>query len=366
MHDEAEGLPGGSGLLAGVLLVAGVALPTAAGARPHTLGPYKVKELRVVSGPSPFPAGCPGARFDDTAITGHELEPMITVNPANPRNLVATWKQDVGEVSPGRTDMVASSLDGGKTWTRSTIPGLTKCTGGTADAVSDPWVSAGGDDTVYFSGTPAELSSDPPPVAVVASRSRDGGRTWAAPVTVAAPRVGNDTDRITGSPTRAGHAYLAWANFLPNVLPRTNSLEFSRTVNGGATWSRPVLIDRPSRFALDFAPRIVVLPGGQLLAVFARADFQQGLGELYAARSLDEGRTWRPRCWPVLGRSPPSRLIRRPAPRFRRPSIRARQPAPTAACTSRSRRTRRRPQAGSALSARGMAAAPGGQAGCRG
>src|SRR4029453_1836814 len=98
----------------------------------HKGAPYKVKDLRVISGPSPFAGGCPGARFDDLAITGYELEPIVTVNPANPRNLVAAWKQDVGPANQSRSDLVASSLDGGKSWTRSTIPGLTACTRGAA------------------------------------------------------------------------------------------------------------------------------------------------------------------------------------------------------------------------------------------
>ena len=139
-------------LLASVLLLGGAPL-AAAGAR--QAGPYRVQDLRVVSGPSPFAGGCPGARFDDKTITGHELEPTIAVNPANPRNIVAAWKQDVGSANQTRSDLAASSLDGGKTWTRSTIPGLTVCTGGTADARSDPWVAAGRDGTVYFSGLAA-------------------------------------------------------------------------------------------------------------------------------------------------------------------------------------------------------------------
>jgi hypothetical protein len=53
----------------------------------------------VVSGPSPFAAGCPGAAFDATMIAGQELEPSITVNPANPRNIVAAWIQDAGPQS---------------------------------------------------------------------------------------------------------------------------------------------------------------------------------------------------------------------------------------------------------------------------
>jgi hypothetical protein len=201
---------------------------------------YVVSGPRAISGPSPFPAGCPGARSDATNITGHELEPAITVDPARPQNIVAAWKQDVGPGST-RADLVAASLD--------------------------------------------------------------GGRTWPPPVTVAPPLQGNETDSITGSPTRAGHAYLTWANFVFSV-PRANSVEFSRTTDGGATWSPPVLVDQPNPFAIDQAPRILTLPNGTLLAVFARADFASGepLGSIQVARSLDEGRTWLP---PVQAGSKP-------------------------------------------------------------
>jgi hypothetical protein len=110
---------------------------------------------------------------------------------------------------------------------------------------------------------------------------------------VAAPLQGNEHDAITASPTRAGHAYMAWANFRL-TFPGTNTLLFSRTTDRGASWSPPVLIDQPGPFALDFAPRVLVLPDGTLLVVFGRADVETGIGTLHAARSLDEGRTWLP------------------------------------------------------------------------
>jgi hypothetical protein len=269
----------GSALLASALLVAAA-----------SAGPFKVKRLQAISGPSPFAAGCPGALSDDTNITGHELEPAIAVNPADSRNIIAAWKQDVGPDST-RSDLVASSQDGGKTWTRTTIPGLTVCTGGTADAGSDPWVSAGGDGSAYFSGLAADISTNPPTTAVVASQSGNGGRAWPRPATVAPPLQGNETDSITGSPTRAGHAYMVWANFTFD-FPRTNTVEFSRTTDGGRTWSPPVLIDQTGPFAWDQAPRLLVLPNGALLTLFARTDLEAGFGVHYAARSLDEGRTW--------------------------------------------------------------------------
>jgi hypothetical protein len=276
-------------LAVGSALLLTAVLPVVASA-----GPFKVKNLQAISaGPSLFPAGCPGAFHDSEKPTGLEIETAITVNPANPRNIVATWKQDVSAAFNARDDVVASSLDGGKTWRRSTIPGLTRCTGGTSDTASDPWVSAGGDGTVYFGGQSGLTSTDPPLIAIAASHSVDGGRHWAAPATVAPRLGGNEQPAVTGSPTLAGHAYMVWANFLFTVPPPwANTLSFSRTTDSGTTWSPPVLIDQPGPFAVEQAPRLLVLPDGTLLTLFARTDLEAGFGAHYAARSLDEGRTW--------------------------------------------------------------------------
>jgi len=251
--------------------------------------------VRALSGASPFAGGCPGRRGEDIAITGAEVEPSVTVDRTDPRRVVATWQQDIGTPA-ARSDLVASSDDGGRTWRTSTIPGLTVCTGGTADQASDPWLSVGRDGTVYFSGISGIVGGAVPPIAVVASRSTDGGRTWAPPTTVTPANPGNDTDSITASPTRDGHAYLVWANWDHAFrLPMTaNALRFSRTTDGGASWSLPVTIHRPATTAIDFSGHVLPLPGGALLAVWANADVIQGIGTLLASRSRDEGRTWGP------------------------------------------------------------------------
>jgi hypothetical protein len=137
------------------------------------------------------------------------------------------------------------------------------------------------------------MSTDPPTTAVVASRSNNGGRSWPAASTIARPLAGNETDSITGSTRLPRHAYATWANF-EVAPPRTNTLEFSRTTDRGATWSKPALIDQPGPFQIDLAPKILVMPDGTLLATFARADFETGIGSLQASRSFDEGRTWLP------------------------------------------------------------------------
>jgi len=289
-------------LLAVALVLAVVQAPAAADGTTHG-----VKHVRVISGPSPFTAGCPGAALDDTHIAGNEIEPAITVNPANPRNIVGTWQQDLGFTA--RSDLIGSSLDGGKTWKRSTIPGLTVCTGGTADSASDPWVSAGPDGTIYSLGIVLNLDGDlvTPPSAIVASRSRDGGRTWARPTTVAPFEPVNDTAMIAAHPRRAGRAYAVWANWDHSyTFPLAASVSFSRTTDGGRTWSPPVVIDRPGPTSVDQAPRLVVLPDGTLLTVFARGDLAAGIGSLHATRSTDDGRTWQPA---VLAGSQPIQMF---------------------------------------------------------
>ena len=289
-------------LLATVAVLAGSQTPAAAAGAAHRAVP-----VRVVSGPSPFAAGCPGAALDDTHVAGDEIEPAITVNPANPRNIVATWQQDLGLAA--RSDLVGSSLDGGKTWKRSTIPGLTACTGGTADAASDPWLAAGPDGTIYFLGIALDLGGDliNPPSAIVASRSRDGGRSWTTPSTVAPSAPGNETSMISADPMHAGRAYAVWANWDHTYsFPLAATVSFARTSDGGRTWSAPGVIDRPGPTSVDQAPRLLVLPDGALLAVFARGDLAAGIGSLHAARSVDGGRTWQPA---VLAGSQPIQMF---------------------------------------------------------
>ena len=285
-----------SGIALGSAMLIALATMTAAAATGPPGGtPYRVRNLTAASGPSPFAAGCPGGFHDELKTTGLVVEPAIAVNPNNPRNLIASWKQDISPVYNARDDLVASSLDGGKTWRRTTVPGLTRCTGGSSDTASDPWVSFGGDGTAYFGGQAGLVSTEPEAIAIVASRSRDGGRHWTAPVTVAPRQGGNEQPAITGSPARPGHAYMTWSNFQLDVEPPwTNTVSFSRTTDRGATWSPPVLVDQAGPFAIDQAPRIQVLPNGTLLAIFARADFATGRATIQVVRSLDEGRTWLP------------------------------------------------------------------------
>jgi hypothetical protein len=272
----------------GSALLASALLPAMTGARP-----YRVKNLQAISGPSPFAAGCPGALFDETRVAGAEIEPAITVNPAHPRNIVATWQQDLGR-GAARSDLIGTSRDGGKTWKRATIPGLSRCTGGSFDSATDPWLSAGPDGTVYFSGAALSLASDPGPAVLVSSRSRDRGRSWSPVVPFAGPNLRVEREVITADPVRPGHAYAVWWERDPLMPFEGSTHAFARTTDGGASWSAPTTLDAAPPGALDQSAEILVLPNGSLLALFARFRLEGSgaIQQLFALRSHDRGMTW--------------------------------------------------------------------------
>jgi len=275
------------------LLILAIVLLPAIWPAATVAGQYKVKQLQAISGPSPFPGGCPGAILDETRIPGAEIEPAITVNPAHPRNIIATWQQDLGQ-GAARTDLIGTSRDGGRTWKRVTVPGLSRCTGGTFDSATDPWLSAGPDGTVYFTGATLSFASEPESAALFASRSRDRGRSWAPPVPYAGPSPRLEREVITADPIRPGNAYVVWWERDP-LMPFVGSThQFARTTDGGATWSTPTTVDAAPDGALDQSAEIHVLPNGSLLATFARIQIEgtAAVQQLLASRSDDQGQTW--------------------------------------------------------------------------
>jgi hypothetical protein len=263
--------------------------PGSDAASPH----FRVSLLRPVSGASPFPHGCPGVTGDSDHLPGSEIEPMITVNPQHPRNVVATWQQDLGE--GGRADLVAATHDGGHTWKRTPIDG-TGCTGGVADIASDPWVSAGAKGSVYFGGSTAFLSTDPPAVRMVSAHSSNGGRSWSAASPLGGTTHRNDKPNIVADRTDPDRAYMVWANRdIPVVIPSRSVLRFSRTTDAASTWSKPVVVDRAPGNAIDVSSEILPLPGGDLLTVFSRVKVKADgsfASQLLVTRSKDWGRNW--------------------------------------------------------------------------
>ncbi len=283
-----------------VLVLAFVLISAAVGTGPASAGPLSVRTADI-SLPSPFTGGpCTnsGTGFDP----GFSQETSVAVNPRNPQNVLAAWIQD------GRaTDLVMASRDGGRSFSRILVPGLSYCTGGAEKVASDPGVYFSADGRIaYFSAIVVNFTSPTDPesaaTSMLVSRSVDGGFSWSVP-TVVQSLTGDfwDLPNLTPDPRQPKTAYFYYVHRSGPGFFTGYSL-LSITTDGGRTWSKPqVLYDPKTPDSWPSRGKILVNSDGSLLNVFGLVSSDpnpdpNAVRELptqeLALRSVDGGRTW--------------------------------------------------------------------------
>ena len=175
----------------------------------------------IVGGPT---AGGPDP-IQDYIQPDTEIEPSIAVNPKNPKNVVAVFQDrriaDGGDATNG----FATSLDGGKTWTTGTLPGLTTYPGqgGVFERASDAVVAFGPDGTVYANSLVFDYNTNNGlRSGLTMNVSKDGGRHWSPPVYLVDDMIGglNDKNWIVVDQSDApghhkGRVYVVWDRVAP-------------------------------------------------------------------------------------------------------------------------------------------------------
>jgi hypothetical protein len=288
-------------------------------AGPASADPFTVSPPTTASGPSPFLHGCGGsgeAADSSVLYENGEVEPFVSVNPTNPRNVVGFWQQDRWSDGGAHGLLAGVSTDGGLTWSRS-APTFSNCAGGTGDAggyqrASDPWVSFGPGGTLH--AISISFDNDTPRNAVLASRSTDGGQTWSPPAVLRFdnPRAlgnnFNDKESITADPTDARYVYAVWDRLIsPSEHSSARAYEqsvsfhgptwFARSTDDGATWETAHPIYDPKGQNQTIANQIVVEPDGTLVDGFDLLNGHKNAhgtrgGSVAILRSHHKGQTW--------------------------------------------------------------------------
>jgi hypothetical protein len=264
--------------------------------------------LVLVSTTNPY-ANCTAGAGTGLNYVDSEVEPQMAVNPANTNNMIGAWQQDRWSNGGGHGLVAGFSSDGGITWAEAPLP-FSRCAPGGLPYLraSDPWVSIGPDGTAYANAISFDNST--PRNAVTSATSSDGGATWKN-VTVLSPQTTNqffnDKNSITADPVNAGVAYQVWdqlvtATDMPDDNPHTQAYTgptlFSKTTDGGATWSAPRIIVDTGERQQTIGNAIVVDPRSDTLYDFMDLILPPNppkkLGNLNVAfvKSTDAGATW--------------------------------------------------------------------------
>src|ERR671938_687083 len=156
----------------------------------------------------------------------------------------------------------ATSTNNGTSWTSGVLPGITGFTSpaGPYARVSDPSVAFDARHGVWMVSSLA-LNSSPSGVAVILSRSTNGGTAWNNPVTIRSVGTAEDFDKnwtvCDNTPTSPfyGSWYTEWDDFGPSHPFR---MAFSR--DGGLTWT---LSTTTTQSIIGGQP--VVLPNGNVV-----------------------------------------------------------------------------------------------------
>jgi hypothetical protein len=296
-------------LTAAAAVVPLILLSTATGA---SAAPFSAGPDVLVSGPSTLTA-CPfGASADFAAAYDNtEVEPQVAVNPVNPAEMIGVTQQDRWPDGGARGLSSWITHDGGASWTKLPDVPWSGCQGGPTrfGRVTDPWVSYDKAGNAYFIGQPIDSAVLGLSAISVTSLDRTTG-TWRAPQIIQEDvgdrGVFNDKVSITGDPTRPGYAYATWLRgSFPNdgkqhPIADLHSFAyrgkpmFSRTTDGGLTWSTPV----PMRDSNSFfqGNQIAVGPDGTLYNVTANLFTGAGLNDkgvyMGVMSSRDAGLHW--------------------------------------------------------------------------
>jgi len=171
----------------------------------------------------------------------------------------------------------ATSTNGGVTWTKGYLPGITIYQGGTNSAASDAAVAYDALHNVWLIST-LPIGNN---TSVAVSRSTDG-INWSKPIAVTGSSSADKNwivcDNTATSPYY-GHCYSEWDDTSQGDLVR-----MSRSTDGGQTWG-PALATAGQDHGIGGVP--VVKPGGKVIVPILGFN-----GHVIAFNSMYGGKSW--------------------------------------------------------------------------
>jgi hypothetical protein len=213
---------------------------------------------------------------DTTSVVDAQHATIVEPDSASYGTTVVAAFQ-VGRIRTGGAGTIgwASSRDSGRTWRSGTLPGV--------GHASDPTVAF---DQVHGVWLAVTLGITNGPTSLDVSRSTNG-RVWSRPAhALSAPTQAFDKEFVfcdnAASSPRRGTCYLAYTDL------RTERIALTSSTDGGVTWRPPASVS-PRGDVVDGLP--AALPDGTVVVAWLSGSEAAGSG-IEAARSVDGGATF--------------------------------------------------------------------------
>jgi hypothetical protein len=208
---------------------------------------------------------------DVVGTRSYEHQASLEVDPKDSRHLVAVWTQDFDDGT-----VLATSHDGGATWTATGVPGQTPGCGGDQedpnyDSAQNPRAAVGPDGAVYVVSN--INSSKTHAMAVRVNATRDDGVTWSGSETLEfGPASSLDWVWVTADPTWPGVAAVLWdhRDIDANGVMTGAFERVARTTSWGGEWSAVTAPPLPPEGSTHQIGQLHTLPDHTLIDVFAQ------------------------------------------------------------------------------------------------
>lgn len=280
-----------------VLMACGLVVLVAAGLRLASGGDEGLDSPDAAAAFGSCDIGGCKANADPSPVRGYDA-PSVVVDPDDPDHVVISDMNLVG----GRCAWHVT-FDGGQTWEDGVfdIPaGFRSCQLDSGGYLSAGNLARGPSGAMYFVLSSARVGADNVPTegeSVLVARSDDGGRTF-APATVAVPGGPLDVTYLrpvvtaVAGPTGDDRLLLSFWDCYPPLGEepgRCHTTQFAQSLDGGRTFSPPVLVSLDPGGNSPSAP--VVDADGTVHVLFLRR-YDDGNVDLVLARSTDGGATF--------------------------------------------------------------------------
>jgi Neuraminidase (sialidase) len=255
-----------------------------------------------------------GASQDATMLacsTGRRTqnEPSVAVDPRNPQIIVAGSNDYCAEIVNGSGNVWAGyyrSTNGGTDWSESLVPGYPaddspegtgSPTHGSCAAAGDPTQSFDGTGHLYY-GFICFNRATPTNGSIYVARYDNDGATYVRTVRVERgtpsvwglfqDKINIAVDQSTGGAT-SGNVYVAWARYSGQAA--NNTIFFTRSTDGGQTFSKPVRLT--GGHAEEQFADIGIGPNGAVYVTYREIAHQKSTeNRVRIVRSTDGGQTF--------------------------------------------------------------------------